>query len=121
MPEPEGSDVIVCPSPIEKSQFLTTSLSTGHDLLNRHFRVGAFAMRGFDESPEEFTFVSVIDDPRRFTKSRNVGAYLGLTPRCYQSCEVDRSGRIFRCGVAPMCGQQNPQGNRPLHPKMSRT
>ena len=63
-------------------------------------------MRGFDESPEEFTFVSVIDDPRRFTKSRNVGAYLGLTPRCYQSGEVDRSGRIFKCGDAPMCGQQ---------------
>ena len=30
----------------------------------------------------------------RFTKSRNVGAYLGLTPRRYQSGEVDRSGRI---------------------------
>ena len=27
------------------------------------------------------TFVSVIDDPARFAKSRSVGAYLGLTPR----------------------------------------
>jgi transposase len=30
------------------------------------------------------TFVSVIDDPARFPKSRSVGAYLGLTPRRYR-------------------------------------
>jgi transposase len=48
------------------------------------------------------TFVSIIDDPKRFTKSRNVGAYLGLTPRRYQSGEVDRSGRISKCGDALM-------------------
>src|SRR5205823_7384167 len=48
------------------------------------------------------TFVSVIDDPGRFAKSRNVGAYLGLTPRRSQSGEVDRSGRISKCGDALM-------------------
>ena len=48
------------------------------------------------------TFVSVINDPGRFTKSRNVGAYLGLTPRRYQSGEVDRSGCISKCGDPPM-------------------
>ena len=48
------------------------------------------------------TFVSVVDDPGRFTKSRNVGAYLDLTPRRYQSGEVDRSGRISKCGDALM-------------------
>jgi transposase len=48
------------------------------------------------------TFVSVIDDPGRFVKSRNVGAYLGLTPRRYQSGEADRSGRISKCGDALM-------------------
>jgi len=48
------------------------------------------------------TFVSIIDDPGRFAKSRNVAAYLGLTPRRYQSGEVDRSGRISKCGDALM-------------------
>ncbi|WP_244551433.1 transposase [Bradyrhizobium sp. Rc2d] len=33
------------------------------------------------------TFRSTVDDPRRFL---SVGAYLGLTPRRYQSGEVDR-------------------------------
>ncbi len=38
-----------------------------------------------------------IDDPTRFTRSRTVGAYLGLTPRRYQSgTSVDRPGRISR-------------------------
>jgi len=39
-----------------------------------------------------------IDDPGRFRKGRSVGAYLGLTPRRYQSGEVDRAGRISKCG-----------------------
>ena len=29
-----------------------------------------------------------------------MGAYLGLTPRRYQSGEVDRTGRISKCGDA---------------------
>ena len=43
-------------------------------------------------------YVSTVEDPRRFARSRAVGAHLGLTPRQYQSGEVDRSGRISRCG-----------------------
>ncbi|KIX11865.1 IS110 family transposase [Dethiosulfatarculus sandiegensis] len=43
-------------------------------------------------------FKAVIDDPGRFRKSSSVGAYLGLTPRRYQSGEVDKSGRISKCG-----------------------
>ncbi|MEZ5874796.1 MAG: IS110 family transposase [Hyphomicrobiales bacterium] len=43
-------------------------------------------------------FVSAIDDPKRFTKSSSVGAYVGLTPRRYQSGDVDRTGRISKCG-----------------------
>jgi transposase len=50
------------------------------------------------------TYVSVIDDPGRFARSRDVGAYLGLTPRRYQSGEMDRSGRISKCGDALMRG-----------------
>jgi transposase len=43
-------------------------------------------------------YVSTVEDPGRFSRSRSVGAHLGLTPRQYQSGEVDRSGRISRCG-----------------------
>lgn len=41
---------------------------------------------------------AAIDDPGRFARSSSVGAYLGLTPRRYASGEVDRSGRISKCG-----------------------
>ena len=43
-------------------------------------------------------YVSTVEDPERFGRSRSVGAHMGLTPRQYQSGEVDRSGRISRCG-----------------------
>jgi transposase len=43
-------------------------------------------------------FVTAVEDPGRFRKSRSVGAYFGLTPRRYQSGEVDTSGRISRWG-----------------------
>lgn len=42
--------------------------------------------------------VAMIDDPMRFKNARQVGAYAGLTPRRYQSGEMDRSGRISRAG-----------------------
>ncbi len=43
-------------------------------------------------------YVSTVENPGRFTRSRAVGAHLGLTPRRYQSGEIDRSGHISRCG-----------------------
>jgi transposase len=43
-------------------------------------------------------YISAIDDPKRFTHARDVGAYLGLTPKRYQSGEVDLAGRISKCG-----------------------
>jgi transposase len=43
-------------------------------------------------------YIAVIDDPNRFKRSTSVGAYLGLTPRRYQSGEVDKGGRISKCG-----------------------
>jgi transposase len=43
-------------------------------------------------------YTAVIDDPARFRHSASVGAYLGLTPRRYQSGEVDRGGHISKCG-----------------------
>jgi transposase len=39
-----------------------------------------------------------VDDPNRFRRSRAVGAYLGLTPRRYQSGKTDRVGRITKVG-----------------------
>lgn len=44
------------------------------------------------------TYRATIDAPKRFRRSRSVGAYLGLTPRRYQSGEVDRVGRITKVG-----------------------
>jgi transposase len=43
-------------------------------------------------------YVSTVENPSRFCRSRAVGAHLGLTPRRYQSGETDRSGHISRCG-----------------------
>lgn len=43
-------------------------------------------------------YSAVIDDPARFRRSSSVGAYVGLTPRRYQSGEVDHGGHISKCG-----------------------
>lgn len=45
-------------------------------------------------------YVATIDDPARFKKSRDVGAYVGLTTRRYASGEIDVTGRISKCGDA---------------------
>lgn len=39
-------------------------------------------------------FMATVGDPDRFEKSKAIGAHLGLTPRIYQSGEIDRSGQI---------------------------
>jgi transposase len=46
------------------------------------------------------TFRSAIDQPERFAKSKAVGAHFGLTPRKYQSGEIDDTGRISKVGDA---------------------
>jgi transposase len=43
-------------------------------------------------------FTAAINDPGRFRRSRDIGAYLGLVPRRYQSGEVDYTGSISKCG-----------------------
>lgn len=48
------------------------------------------------------TFLCNIDEAERFTRSRSVGTYFGLTPRRYQSGEVDLSGHISKCGNGMM-------------------
>jgi transposase len=44
------------------------------------------------------TFKSSVDDPARFKRSRDVGPHFGLTPRKYQSGELDVTGRISKVG-----------------------
>jgi len=46
------------------------------------------------------TFKAAVDDPTRFKKSRTVAAHFGLTPRRFQSGEIDNPGRISRAGDA---------------------
>ena len=49
------------------------------------------------------SFVATIEDPFRFSSNRDVGAYLGLTPRRYQSGERDVTLGISRQGDAMTC------------------
>jgi transposase len=42
--------------------------------------------------------VAILDDPHRFENGRQVGCYVGLTPRRWQSGESDRQGRISKAG-----------------------
>ncbi len=44
------------------------------------------------------TFVTAVDDPTRFRRTRDIGAWAGLTPKRSQSGERDVSGGITRTG-----------------------
>ncbi len=44
------------------------------------------------------TFKAAVDDPTRFKCSRTVPAHFGLTPRRFQSGEMDIAGRISKAG-----------------------
>ena len=46
------------------------------------------------------TFTATVDDPKRFTSSKAVGAHFGLTPKKYQSGETDVAGGISKVGDA---------------------
>ena len=48
------------------------------------------------------TFVTAVDDPARFRRARDVGAWAGLTPKRSQSGERDVSGEITRAGDAAL-------------------
>jgi transposase len=68
------------------------------------------------------TYRATVDVPARFRKSKVVGAVFGLTCSKYQSGEIDRSGRISRCGDEMMgvmlyevAGGYNAEPSRP-HP-----
>lgn len=44
------------------------------------------------------SYMAEIDNPKRFTNARAVGAYLGMTPIQYSSGETKRQGRVSKCG-----------------------
>jgi transposase len=46
------------------------------------------------------TFGCAVDDPSRFTSSKQAGPHFGLTPKKYQSGETDYTGRISKHGDA---------------------
>ena len=46
------------------------------------------------------TYKAGVDDPTRFKRSRTVAAHFGLTPRRFQSGEIDFDGHISRAGDA---------------------
>jgi len=43
-------------------------------------------------------YMTGVETPARFAHSSSVGAYFGMTPRRYQSGEVDQAGRVSKCG-----------------------
>jgi transposase len=47
-----------------------------------------------------FAFRSALDDPKRFSSSRAVAVYFGLTPRTYQSGSFSTTGHISKRGDA---------------------
>src|ERR1700731_1335788 len=46
------------------------------------------------------TYRATVDQPQRFARSRGVGAHVALTPKRFQSGEVDYDGRVSKCGDA---------------------
>jgi transposase len=43
-------------------------------------------------------YLTGVEAPARFARLSSVGAYFGMTPRRYQSGEVDQAGRVSKCG-----------------------
>lgn len=56
------------------------------------------------------TYKAEIHNPHRFSNSRAVGAYLGMTPRQYSSGETSKQGGISRCGSKELRSLLNESG-----------
>ncbi|WP_069049357.1 transposase [Blastomonas sp. RAC04] len=56
------------------------------------------ALRIWSQLITALTYTSTIEDPHRFARSNDVGAYAGLVPRRSQSGERDTSGHISKAG-----------------------
>jgi transposase len=76
-----------------------TSPTPGAVMKDCVWRLARTSLKTFRSSPATaLCFQATIDDPARFSRSRSVGAYVGLTTRRYSSGEVDWTGRISKCG-----------------------
>ena len=99
----------------ENLQLVFEGLLSVHAVLLREFQTFDKQVRGLARQDEKarhlmttpgvgpivaLTYASAIDDPGRFSLSKQVGAHFGLTPRWYQSSETDYSGRISKSGDA---------------------
>ena len=75
----------------------------GQDYLSPHSRIPAFPHSGGQDylSPHShpaLVFKSSIEDPARFERGEDAGAFAGLAPRRSQSGERDHKGRISKAG-----------------------
>ncbi|MFQ3454014.1 IS110 family transposase [Bradyrhizobium sp. UFLA01-814] len=72
---------------------LVVKLVAGHELCRRFMQIpGPVAA---------LSFMTAVDDPSRFKRSRDVAAYFGLTSRRWQSgSSIDVQGRISKAGDA---------------------
>jgi transposase len=73
-----------------------TAIARRHDLSRRLMTIPGIG------PVVALNFLALIENTDRFPNTANVGAFLGLTPRRYQSGEVDYSGRISKPGDAAM-------------------
>lgn len=105
---------------LEKTKDLPEAAASGIKMLVELARVTIQAIRKIDtevkakavQNPQAQVLMSIpgvgpvtalwycceLGDPRRFKKSKAVGAYLGLTPKQYSSGETCRRGRISKQG-----------------------
>src|SRR5712671_5966934 len=68
-------------------------------LIARHDQQARLLMTATGVGPiVSLTYAAAIDDPARFKKSKTVGSHFGITPKKYQSGEIDITGRISKCG-----------------------
>jgi len=72
---------------------LVIKFVAGHELCRRLMQIPGVG------PVAALSFVTAIDDPSRFKRSRDVAAYFGLTSRRWQSgSSIDVQGRISKAG-----------------------
>jgi len=102
---------LVCGHP--HLEIIAQSLLAVHEVLLREFKAFEKRVRGVARADARarllttipsvgaivsLTYSSAIDDPGRFKSSKQVGAHFGMTPKRYQSGEIDYTGRISKIG-----------------------
>lgn len=84
-----------CEQLIEHQHFIDgelKALALGNELCRRFMEIPGIGPIA------SLTFYATIGEPRRFKRARDVGPYLGLTPKIHQSGLTLRSGRISKMG-----------------------